>query len=149
MEVVLEPVEIPPPTDHVEFIREVVKPKPQPVPVKPKIVPKVINRPKPQYTAPNATGQGESRSVSRLVVGTSGFPHPGYPASAMMMHLEGTVVVTIQFDGNGQAQSVDVANSSGVGILDSNTRTFIRENWHNADFAGKLVTVPVEYTLSQ
>jgi TonB family protein len=102
---------------------------------------------KPRYTAPKATGSGESASVSRVVLGSSGFPRPGYPYQARIHHQTGTVSIGIQFDASGEAGDVEVIESSGVPLLDSSTCDFIRSHWHNESFAGRRVTVPVEYQL--
>jgi hypothetical protein len=37
--------------------------------------------------------------------------------------------------------------SSGVPLLDSRTRTFIRDHWHSLAYAGQTVNVPIQYTL--
>jgi TonB family protein len=152
IEVLLRPEDLPPPppTINPEFIRQTELPKPKvvpppPVPVRPQ--PKPVRVSKPRYTAPQATGTGESASVSQLVVGSSGFPQPGYPYEARLHHQTGTVSIGIQFDGSGAAADVEVIASSGVSILDSSTRNFIREHWHDDSFAGRHVTVPVEYRL--
>ncbi len=150
MEVTLEPEQPPPPPpDHVDFVRQIVKPKEQPVVVPPKVKPappKPVTM-KPKYTAPAATGAGDSEAKSRLVAGSSGCPAPSYPTRAKLMHMTGEVVISIQFDGGGGVASAEVASSSGSGILDSYTRSFIKENWHTPLYAGRSVTVPVRYTM--
>lgn len=153
LEVELRPEDIPPPppTVNPEFIRQVELPKPvvippPPVPVTPPPKPVVVA--KPRFTAPKATGSGESASVSRLVVGTSGFPQPAYPYQAMVRHQTGTVSIAIQFDGSGSVSDVEVTGSSGVPILDSSTISFIQSNWHNPSFAGRHATVPIEYRMN-
>jgi TonB family protein len=151
IEVLLRPDDLPPPppTDNPEFIKQVELPKPEVVPPPPIPVPQpkpvVVN--KPRFTAPKATGSGESATVSRLVVGTSGFPQPGYPYQAQQRHLTGTVSVSIVFDSSGSVSDVEVTSSSGVGILDSATVSFIQQHWHNESFAGRHASVPVEYRM--
>jgi TonB family protein len=153
IEVLLRPDDLPPPppTVNPEFIKEVELPKPvvippPPIPVVPPPKPVIIA--KPRFTAPKATGTGESSSISRLVVGSSGFPQPGYPYQAQVRHQTGTVSVSIQFDASGSAADVEVIESSGVSILDSSTLSFIQSHWHNDSFAGRRVTVPVEYRMN-
>jgi TonB family protein len=153
IEVELRPQDLPPPppTVNPEFIRQVELPKPvvippPPVPVTPPPKPVVVA--KPRFTAPKATGTGESASVSRLVVGSSGFPQPAYPYQAMVRHQTGTVAVAIQFDGSGSVSDVEVTQSSGVPILDSATVSYIQANWHNPSFAGHHATVPIEYRMN-
>ena len=154
MEVELRPPDLPPPppTVNPEFIKQIVLPKPvvvppQPVPVAPPPPRPVPVVHKPHFTAPHATGTGETASVSQLVLGSSGFPRPGYPYEARLRHQSGTVVVGIQFDSEGRPADVEIDTSSGVSVLDSSTRSFIQANWRNESFAGRRVTVPVEYQL--
>jgi len=129
----------PPPTPTPEFIRVIVKPPPKPVVVeKPK--------PKPQPT-PEVVAAPKVQMESRLVVGTSGLPHPGYPTRAKLMHIAGTVVISVTFDSTGRAVGADVVSSSGSGMLDDPTCSFILGNWRNEAFAGRTETVPVEYNL--
>ena len=153
IEVELRPEDLPPPppTINPEFIRQVELPKPVIVPppailLPPRPKPVVVS--KPRFTAPKATGTGESANVSRLVVGSSGFPQPSYPYQAMLRHQTGTVSVNVLFDASGSVSDVEVTESSGVPILDSSTQSFIQANWHNESFAGRHVTVPVEYRMN-
>jgi TonB family protein len=131
----------PPPVLTPEFIRQIVKPPPKPVIV-------VKPKPKPQPAAP-AMVAPKVQMESRLVVGTSGLPHPGYPTRARMMHISGTVMISVSFDSGGKAVNAEIVSSSGSGMLDEPTRSFILENWRNEAFAGKTETVPVEYNLGQ
>jgi len=134
----------PPPVVTPEFIREIVKPPPPPpviVPPKPK--------PKPTPTPVVAEKPRTVQMESRLLVGSSGLPQPGYPTRAKLMHISGTVVISVTFDGGGKAIGAEVVSSSGAGILDSSARSFILENWHNDSFAGRTETVPIQYTLTQ
>ncbi len=85
---------------------------------------------------------------SRLVVGSSGLPHPGYPTKAKLMHISGTVMLSVRFDGNGRAISANVVSSSGSGLLDMPTRSLSSRIGANASFAGRTETVPVEYNLN-
>ncbi len=150
MEVVLQPDDVPPPppTLNPDFIRQIEKPKPVVIPPpQPVVVKKPVVQVKPRYTAPKATGTGESETVSRLVVGSANFPQPGYPYEAQARRQTGTVLISIQFDGSGNAADVSVIQSSGVSILDSSARIFIRSHWKDARFAGQTKTVPIEFTL--
>jgi len=152
MEVVLVPDDLPPPppTPNPDFIRQIVPPKPvvlpPPVPVVAQPKPKPVAH--PHYTAPRATGSGDSATVSRLVVGSSGFPQPGYPYLALQRRQTGTVNVSIQFDAAGHAEEVEIIGSSGLAILDSAAQDFIRANWQNESFAGRRATVPIEFHLN-
>jgi TonB family protein len=129
----------PPPTPTPEFIRQIVKPPPQPV---------VVEKPKPKPQPTPVVAAPKVEMESRLVIGTTGLPHPGYPIRAKLMHISGTVVISVSFDGSGRAVAADVVSSSGSGMLDEPTRSFILENWRNESFAGRTETVPVEYNLN-
>ncbi len=140
----------PPPTDRIEFIQQILKPKPQPVLPKPEPKPepqpvKPIVAAKPKFTAPKATGSGTSDTVSSLVVGTSGFPHPPYPYQALSQHLGGTVMMRVSFDGGGAVSAAQVIQPSGVAVLDASSRNFILGHWKNASMAGRTVVVPIKY----
>jgi TonB family protein len=131
----------PPPLPTPEFIRQIVKPPPKPV---------VIEKPKPKpQPTPPAEAPSRTDMESRLVVGTSGLPHPTYPTRAKLMHLQGTVMISVTFDSTGRVSNAEIVSSSGSGLLDEPTRSFILENWNKESFAGKTETVPVEYTLGQ
>jgi TonB family protein len=139
----------PPPTDHIEFVKQVLIPKPIPKPIPPpkpvtKPVPKVV-KVQPKYTAPRATGQGNSNAVSGAIAGTSNLPHPSYPYDALQAGLGGTVTVHVVFDASGGISSADIAGSSGVTELDTYTRNFIYGHWKNASLANRTYTVPIVY----
>ena len=150
MEVVLVPDDTPPPppVDNPEFVRKIEKPKPVVVPPPvPQPVKQVVAKAKPHYTALRATGDGQTNTISKLVVGSSEFPQPPYPVEAEMKHQTGTVNVSIQFDGDGHVADVEVIDSSGPSIFISNTRSWIRSRWHDAQFAGQTVSAPIRYVL--
>lgn len=144
MEIELDEQPPPPPPDVVDFQRQhlIVKnqPPPPPPPPKPKPPPpKPVVRAEPPPAAP----------PHELVVGSGHFPQPTYPPRAKLMRISGTVVVNVHFDGSGGVGSVDVESSSGSSILDSSSVNFIRENWHDASWAGKSGRVPIRYQLIQ
>jgi len=149
MEVVLQPDDVPPPPPSVnpEFVRQIETPKPVVVAPPPIVVKKTVAQVKPKYTAPAAKGDGQTNTVSRLVVGSSEFPQPPYPVEAEMQHQTGSVNVSIQFDGSGSVTDVQVLDSTGASIFISNTRSWIRSHWRNASFAGQSVSVPITYHL--
>ena len=130
----------PPPIPTPEFVREIVKPPPKPI---------IVEKPKPKPQPAPAVAAPKVQMESRLVVGTSGLPHPGYPTRAKLMHISGTVMISVSFDSTGKAVGAEVVSSSGSSMLDSPTRSFILENWRNEAFAGRTETVPVEYNLTQ
>lgn len=128
----------PPPVVNPEFIRQIVKPPPKPV---------VVEKPKPKPQPTPTVSAPKVQMESRLVVGTSGLPRPGYPIKAKLMHIQGTVMISVSFDSSGKAVGAEVVSSSGSGLLDGPTCSFILEHWTNAAFAGRTETVPVEYNL--
>jgi protein TonB len=109
-------------------IPEVVSPAPAP----PTIIPMAA------ITAGSSPddGSGETR-----------FPRPNYPYAARSAGQSGTVLMNVQFDSRGTVVSAEVAQSSGVPVLDSATRDFILRHWRLPAYAGKIVSVPIEYKL--
>lgn len=79
--------------------------------------------------------------------GSSVLPHPPYPPEARDLRQTGTVMVSVEFDAQGSVSQARVLQSSGVPVLDSSTRTFIRDHWHSLAYAGQTVNVPIQYTL--
>jgi len=139
---------VPPPTDQIEFIKQILKPKPVPIvpkPPEPKPIPKPVVKTKPHFTAPKATGSGNTNAVSGAIAGTSGLPHPSYPYEALQAGEGGTVLMRVVFDSTGGISSAEVAGSSGVVLLDTWTRNFIYAHWKNAGLANQTYTVPVIY----
>ena len=86
-------------------------------------------------------------SPSSYAPGPSLLPHPPYPAEARDRGQTGTVIMNVQFDVKGDVADARVAQSSGVPLLDTATRSFIRAHWHSLAYAGQAVSVPVQYTL--
>ena len=93
------------------------------------------------------TQRTASSTPSSYSPGIDALPHPPYPLEARNHGQTGTVVMNVEFDAEGSVAAASVAQSSGVAILDSATRSFIRAHWHNPSFAGQTISVPVEYTL--
>jgi TonB family protein len=96
-----------------------------------------------------ATAQASSKpaAASSYAPGDNVLPHPPYPPEARDRRQTGTVMMSLQFDSRGNVVQAEVAQSSGVQLLDTFTRTFIRTHWHSLSYAGQTVTVPVRYTL--
>jgi len=130
----------PPPTLNPEFVRQIEKPIPPP-PVPPVIKKPIVPQPRPRPVV------SVPAMVSRLVVGSGGFPKPGYPYEALLRRETGTVTLSIQFDSEGGVSDVDVVDSSGHADLDSGARSFIRAHWRDSSFAGRSATVPIDFEL--
>ena len=138
----------PPPTDQIEFMQQILKPKPEPVVPKPPPEPvpaKPVVVAKPRFTAPKATGSGNSNVVSAFILGSSGLPHPGYPVEALDAREGGTVEMRVVFDAGGGVADAEVISSSGVILLDTWSRNFIYAHWKNAGLANQTFTVPIIY----
>jgi protein TonB len=86
-------------------------------------------------------------SVSSYAPGPNVLPHPPYPTEARDRGQTGTVIMNVQFDVKGDVADATVAQSSGVPLLDAETRSFIRARWHSPAYAGRTVSVPVQYKL--
>ena len=74
-------------------------------------------------------------------------PHPPYPLQARASHAEGRVTVRVTWAADGHVKEAVVVKSSGSGILDSNTREYIKAKWRS--FVGKEVshTLTLDYRL--
>lgn len=88
-------------------------------------------------------------SVSSYAPGVNVLPHPPYPLEAQDRSEKGTVYLDVQFDAQGSVVGTKVTQSSGVAVLDSETRSFIHAHWHCPMYAGQIVNVPVQYTLQK
>jgi protein TonB len=130
------------------------RPKPEPVP-SPKTVAVVTPSPT-KKTSPHLLRAKQAVAASTTSVapmassyapGEEMFAHPPYPEEARERGDAGTVKVTVAFDAGGRVAEVEITQSSGSLILDHQTATFIRANWHSAAEAGQVVCVPVRYSL--
>jgi len=101
------------------------------------------------HTAPTESHPkpAPATTVSSYAPGLNVLPHPPYPVEARKLGQTGTVVMNVQFDANGNVIRAQVAQSSGVPLLDTTTRSFIRAHWHSATYAGQTIRQPVEYSL--
>jgi TonB family protein len=149
IEIQLEDI-TPPPTDHVEFKKEIIKPKVEPpkTPPPPKIPPKPQEAPK-RFTAPNAHGEGITNRVSTAQVGDSGLPKPSYPFAALSRRIAGTCHIRVTFDSSGAASELTINQSSGSSLLDTNTREFVLSHWKNPQLAGGTYNFPIVYDPTQ
>jgi TonB family protein len=75
-------------------------------------------------------------------------PEPPYPQLAMQTGEQGTVVLLLHTDENGNVISVDVKQSSGFPFLDHATVEFIQDHWHLPTNTGtKLFQTSITYKL--
>jgi TonB family protein len=111
-------------------------------------LPKIQPVPHPaSATALTQIKPAAAKSISSYSPGPSVLPHPPYPLEARDRNETGVVVMNVQFNVEGDVAHADVAQSSGVPILDDSTRSFVLAHWHSPAYAGQVVSVPVEYTL--
>jgi protein TonB len=87
--------------------------------------------------------------ASSYAPGKNVLPHPPYPEDALDMHETGTVVLLVTFNMAGNVTQAEVSQSSGVSLLDTNTRSFILTHWHSATFAGQTMAQQVHYNVEQ
>jgi protein TonB len=117
-------------------------PSPEQAPAKPaKADPEAEARavPPPQQQAPVFNLEGTESESNAIALGAQILPAmpdnrfrnrpPIYPVEAEMQGLHGSVVVVIHVSENGAATGVDVAESSGVEMLDDAVVTAVRK-WH-------------------
>ncbi len=83
--------------------------------------------------------------ASSYAPGENVLPHPPYPAEAQNLGESGTVIMSVTFNASGKVTEAEVAQSSGVRLLDATTRSFILTHWHSTAYAGQTVTQPVCY----
>ena len=144
IEVVLPPDDTPPPpTDHPLFIKQIIQvPKPPPLP-KPKIKPPPP-KPTPVIQHPHpAVSRGPAQS--QLVVGSSHFPQPSYTYALRKAGVSGPVGLSLTFDASGGISEAEVIAPNGSSLINNYTVQFVKENWHNPDFANRHVNVTVIY----
>ena len=85
-------------------------------------------------------------------IGSAANPFPPYPPAARRRGIEGTVVLRVAVLADGSPRSVEIARSSGSGLLDEAARdTIARWRFRPATRSGEAVegkaTVPVRFTL--
>ena len=75
-------------------------------------------------------------------------PQPPYPQLAMQTGEQGTIVLLLGGDGDGNVVSVDVKESSGFPFLDHATAEFIKTHWHLPTNTGtRLFQTSITYKL--
>ena len=100
-------------------------------------------------TTPGPSEPAASAVASSYAPGKNILPHPPYPPAARDHGKEGIVLMSVTFNARGDVAQAEVTQSSGVQLLDRNTRSYIRENWHSTVYAGQTVHVPVQYNLQK
>lgn len=75
-------------------------------------------------------------------------PHPSYPPKADKIHATGSGRFKITFDEHGNTKSVEIVQSTGNSILDSNTTETLKL-WRCAPGSASSVVVPIDYRQKQ
>ncbi|HYG06458.1 MAG TPA: TonB family protein [Stenotrophomonas sp.] len=118
-----------------------------------------LAEPAAEPTTTPATDTGPATDLSPTLPGASlqylQAPPPTYPRSALLDRLEGTVLLQVHVDINGQPIAVDIARSSGHHVLDRAARDQVLKRWRfrPALSEGQPVEavglVPVAFSLSR
>lgn len=103
-------------------------------------------------TCANARGDADDDRETKFLQSHPGFhgfltPHPPYPLRAKMSHIEGKVQVRVDFAAKGNVEKVEILQSSGSPILDSNTSLYIRRYWRNLSGKQATHTLMMDYFL--
>lgn len=127
--------------DALRLVAPVVKPKPAPVPPRPRTpVASTTRSTTPQ--AGTAGGTGNSGSGGR---GT--YPAPPYPSFARSAGMQGTVRLSISVGPSGAVDGVSVIGSTGFSALDEHAAAWVRRNWRWPGGAAKRFTLPLTFKL--
>ncbi|MFQ3670736.1 MAG: energy transducer TonB [Verrucomicrobiia bacterium] len=123
-----EAVPEPEPVAEPEFVVPEEKKEVEPEPEKPK--PKPVPTPRPAVAgAVRQEGPPGGFAASAPVVGSRNFPKPPYPFQARQRRQQGTVLLRIVVVG-GSITEVNIARSSGHGILDSTAQSWVKSRWN-------------------
>ena len=75
-------------------------------------------------------------------------PKPAYPRQALLARQEGVVKLLVVVNGQGRAQDVSIAKSSGYALLDRAARTQVLKNWiFEATGATQSATLEINFAL--
>jgi protein TonB len=105
------------------------------------------NSPAAVATAQSPSKPAAAAACSSYAPGPNDMPHPPYPTKAQDRGQTGTVVMNVYFDAKGDVAQVEVTQSSGAPILDSETQSFVRARWHCPAYAGQIKNETVLYQL--
>ncbi len=163
-----EPVPEPLPLADAPFVEQFIDPPPKdapPPPEEPEVVEASFDldrqpvdeeipwllRVRPRRTLPSTTPACRPVAPAPVVVHASPTPltelnsPPGYPARAIRMGLQGTVLLSVEVDAMGWVASCAVQVSSGSSLLDSAAVRAVRK-WR-FDGGPGAVTLPVQFSL--
>ena len=145
------PLPLQPTSPYPTIVQQEPKPATTPPrkPEHPKTLAKITKKPKRAHTAPDANGAGLTPSIVSAHTGWPGLPRPDYPPEAFYHREGGTVSMRVVFGPNGAVQTAEVRQTSGFGILDNYTRSFIHAHWKNANYANTTIDIPIIYDPSK
>ena len=153
------PPQPPPPEEHLVRTRPTERPQPVPLPQQELIVdqpPAPVDAGLPPAVedvgTPNTFDTAETAIAALL---TRFAPPPPYPALAEKRRLQGTVVLMILVDAEGNPVDVTVEQSSGSSLLDEAARKFVKARWRfvPAQAGGVAISayarVPIRFSLNR
>jgi protein TonB len=103
--------------------------------------PRIVTAPAPAEPPPAPAEAGQPEYLAD--------PKPTYPYGARQRHQEGTVLLLVTLDADGNPTDVQVEQSSGVAVLDEAARKKVAEDWRFKPGQGSTVHVPVEFHLGE
>lgn len=127
--------------DALRPVDPVVKPKPAPIPPRPRTPVASGGTRSSTPQAGTAGGTGASGS------GKGKFPAPPYPAFARGAGMQGTVRLSISVGPSGAVDGVTVIGSTGFSALDSYAASWVRRNWRWPGGAASRYTLPLTFRL--
>jgi periplasmic protein TonB len=148
----------------------VLKPLAKPVPVKPPVAPPIAHLQPPAVTAPPTTEASQNSKPVTAPPATTETPPsiaPGvaslayrasplrFPAQALRLHAEGTVLLLVLVDEKGKPIDVKIEHSSGSPLLDKSAREQVLAGWQfqpammNGHAVKAWARVPVNFALQQ
>lgn len=156
-----EPPPLPPPPPQERVVRTRPTEHPQPVPLPQQEL--IVDQPPAPVDAglppavedigtPNTFDTAET-AIAALMTRVA--PPPPYPALAEKRRLQGTVVLMILVDAEGNPVDVTVEQSSGSSLLDEAARKFVKARWRfvPAQAGGVAVSayarVPIRFSLDR
>lgn len=128
--------------DALRPVDPVVKPKPAPVPPRPRTPVASSGTRSSTPQAGTAGGTGASGSG-----GKGKFPAPPYPGFARGAGMQGTVRLSISVGPSGAVEGVTVIGSTGFSALDSYAASWVRRNWRWPGGAASRYTLPLTFRL--
>ncbi len=133
--------------DALKPVDPVVKPRPAPVPPRPR-TPVARSSGTPATTSRTGTAGGVAGGTGGASGGGRGkFPSPPYPSFARSAGMQGTVRLSISVGPSGAVEGVNVMGSTGFSALDEYAASWVRRNWRWPGGASNRYTLPLTFRL--